>query len=102
MVDLSTGTTGRDDSKPFWAKVVTIIWRLWICRNDVLFHNHMSRPDVVCQEAIRDAASFLSAHEEGQLSSERVQLDRNSNVLGWQRPLEGWFKINFDGGVRCG
>ncbi|KAI8551050.1 hypothetical protein RHMOL_Rhmol06G0154700 [Rhododendron molle] len=59
----------------------------------------MSRPDLVCQEAIRDAASFLSAHEEGQLSSERVQLDRNSDVLRWQRPLEGWFKINFDGGV---
>ncbi|KAI8556930.1 hypothetical protein RHMOL_Rhmol05G0295000 [Rhododendron molle] len=92
----------------FGVGVGTILWRIWLCRNEAVFNGHVDRPDIVCQTAIRDAVDFLSAQEEGRRS---VGVTKGYKWLdardGCDHGLASCFKLNFDGGIdhrggRCG
>lgn len=88
---------GGKEDKSFWAAIGSIMWRLWICRNDVVFNNHLERPDLVCQTAIREAAEFITINAVDEQSEVAIQGD--VSACKWRRPGRGIFKVNFDGGL---
>lgn len=90
---------GMKEHKETWAAVGSIIWQIWKCQNDAVFNNKLWQPDQTCTAAIRDALDFLKVNEgilrtasAGQVATVRDQVRR-------QKPMDGWVKINFDGGL---
>lgn len=82
-----------------WAAVGSIVWRLWKCRNDVVFNNIAWRPDVACSKAILEASEFLKAVIASNEIRGGMQGDHALEQTKWEKPLRGWVKVNFDGGL---
>ncbi|XP_058217237.1 uncharacterized protein LOC131328293 [Rhododendron vialii] len=85
--------------KGAWAAVEALVWKIWRCRNDLVFNDKTWRPDMACNEAMRDASDFLATN--GRLEgSKNDQISQPpGSQLTWQQLESGWIKINFDGGV---
>lgn len=84
---------GRDDGREFWAAVGNILWQLWLCRNEVVIFNDRldSRPDVVCQNAVRAAADFLFFIKANEGSNDqRREIDRQGRQCGSGMVVRDW------------
>ncbi|XP_058213473.1 uncharacterized protein LOC131325298 [Rhododendron vialii] len=75
------------------------MWKIWKCRNDEVFNSKGWRPDVACRSAVLEATEFLEANRELNVSRGRLQALPAEHYNIWEKPMRGWFKINFDGGL---
>lgn len=90
---------GIKENKKIWAAVGTIIWRIWLCRNDIVFNSKKWGPDVACQLVVSDAVDFLEANANKAQDSTGSSSSCSNSAHRWEKPCRGWFKINFDGGL---
>ncbi|KAI8560440.1 hypothetical protein RHMOL_Rhmol04G0255400 [Rhododendron molle] len=67
--------------------------------NDVVFNNKLWRPDAACTAAICEAVYFLKSNQR----IPRIGDSGHATIVGeqveWRKPMTGWVKINFDGGL---
>ncbi|KAI8532838.1 hypothetical protein RHMOL_Rhmol11G0245600 [Rhododendron molle] len=90
---------GMKENKNVWAAVGYIVWRIWKCRNNVVFNNKLWRPDAACTAAICEATDFLKSNEQLPRIGDSGHATIVGELVEWKKPLNGWVKINFDGGL---
>lgn len=79
-----------------WSLVfMACVWEIWKRRNEKVFNNINIPKDVV----IRNILSLLSDHE-AIFTVKKKPKNHVSKVVGWNKPLRGWCKLNADGSVR--
>ena len=82
---------------PFW-----VVWRLWKCRNDLLFNKIKCTADEVISKAQVDLKKWLDSTVSSQIinSTERT---RSENIRShWSPHPSGWVKCNYDAAHREG
>ncbi|KAI8554304.1 hypothetical protein RHMOL_Rhmol05G0088400 [Rhododendron molle] len=67
--------------------------------NAAVFNDKTWRPDEACTAAIREATEFLVANEGGRRPVGAGRVAAAEVQIQWRRPMNGWVKINFDGGL---
>ncbi|KAH7859981.1 hypothetical protein Vadar_007898 [Vaccinium darrowii] len=84
---------GVKENKKIWAVVGTIIWRIWLCRNDMVFNSKKWEPDVACQLAASDAVDFLEVNTDKVQDSTGVDHRKKVGGLGIvNRDFNGSFR----------
>ncbi|KAL1222484.1 hypothetical protein V5N11_020712 [Cardamine amara subsp. amara] len=72
------------------------MWRLWKCRNNMVFNRKADTPVDTINRAMEDTKEWLDSREEnGKFPSQRDIGGPRQN-LTWQKPRSGWVKCNFD------
>ncbi|KAL4356853.1 hypothetical protein AHAS_Ahas09G0128200 [Arachis hypogaea] len=70
----------------------------WKSRNELIFQNFPSNPKTLLNQAI-----YLAKNYEDCLAISEVEVSTLStsrkDMIGWEPPTEGWFKLNVDGSV---
>ena len=82
---------------PFW-----VVWRLWKCRNDLLFNKIQYTADEVISKARTDLKEWLDSTVSSQITN-FTQITRSGNIRShWSPPPLGWVKCNYDAADREG
>ncbi|CAN6821606.1 unnamed protein product, partial [Brassica oleracea] len=82
---------------PFW-----VVWRLWECRNDLLFNKIKYTADEVISKARVDLKEWLDSTISSQITNS-TERTRSENIRShWSPPPSGWVKCNYDSAHREG
>ncbi|XP_018453427.1 uncharacterized protein LOC108824488 [Raphanus sativus] len=79
---------------PWW-----ILWRIWKCRNKMLFQNQTIHWRSTLQAAYFDTKEWLEAYQFLDTDNNRRSQNRNVETQQhkWIRPPSGYTKCNYDG-----
>ena len=83
-------------TQPPWKVVFSFtVWNVWKCRNNVVFNGKSRNPklDLVI---VNQAIEFFHC-----LSSPRLLTRNVLKRIRWEKPIQGWWKLNTDGSC-CG
>jgi ribonuclease HI len=73
--------------------ISTILYNIWIARNEREFNNRYLPPTEMMNRAMKNLYEF-QAHQSSKLSANRLETHRNNN--GWSLPPKGKSKLNVD------
>ncbi|CAN6983194.1 unnamed protein product, partial [Brassica oleracea var. botrytis] len=78
------------------------VWRLWECRNDLLFNKIKYTADEVISKARVDLKEWLDSTISSQITNS-TERTRSENIRShWSPPPSGWVKCNYDSAHREG
>ncbi|KAF7154826.1 hypothetical protein RHSIM_Rhsim01G0175900 [Rhododendron simsii] len=74
-----------------------IMWRIWKCRNEVLFNGANSNLSQMVVVAIKEAEEFILAMREQNPEPRQPRMGSGELAPCWQKPTCGKLKFNVDG-----
>lgn len=79
-----------------------MVWRLWKCRNDLLFNNIQYTADEVISKARADLKEWLDSTSSQQPVTSTQKIHPGTQRSHWSPPPLGWIKCNCDAVHRDG
>jgi hypothetical protein len=78
--------------------MAVISWRIWLHRNQFIFYNIFTPPQTIFKESLDDFRRYNKKEEELVIYGEET----SSHIFlkGWQPPLAGIIKVNWDASLR--
>ncbi|KAF7813509.1 ribonuclease H [Senna tora] len=92
---LDLGMSSSLEWKQVW---VTGMWLLWLWRNKALFDENFSRPYEPHCCVLEFVGNYNSAVDV--FSTNRTPSLPRESLVAWEKPPDGWAKVNSDGAVR--
>ncbi|KAL0004149.1 hypothetical protein SO802_011710 [Lithocarpus litseifolius] len=84
------------EERDFWEKIlqdwlIYNVWLIWKSRNQTIFRKKNTNPKLA-SEILSQAMEYTHC-----VSSPRPPSYKSIQSFGWERPPEGWMKLNTDG-----
>lgn len=77
----------------------SIVWRIWKCRNRVVFSSKTCDYNTAVNLTVKDSDEFLDAQDCENHESGNTGDGSHAGVRDWCPPMNGRLKLNFDAGV---
>lgn len=88
---------GTDDGGYMLTLAAMIMWRIWKCRNEVLFNGADPNPSQMVVVAVKEAEEFILAMREQIQEPRQPRVGSGELAQCWQKPSCGKLKFNVDG-----
>lgn len=82
---------------PIW-----IMWRLWKCRNDLIFNQKLFSAKEVVDKAQEDVREWIDLGPNMHTQSLQQQNAFPRMITSWRCPSQGWVKCNYDASHHVG
>ncbi|KAG5562464.1 hypothetical protein RHGRI_005257 [Rhododendron griersonianum] len=88
---------GTNDGGYMLTLAAMIVWRIWKCRNEVLFNGVDPDPSQMVVVAVKEAEEFILAIREQIPKPRQLRMGSGELAQCWQKPACGKLKFNVDG-----
>lgn len=88
---------GSEEGSHTITLAVFIMWRLWKCRNNMVFNGVRTEPQEAILMAVKDATEFISVTAIEEVGMVRESTGRVEGPVRWIPPAHGGMKVNVDG-----